>query len=94
MGLTKNIKGLCTLDRSVSLCRESIEVTRVTGKIIYASWEMYDQNDIKLAGVSRNYFVDKDELEESDVFPVIFENIANYKVNRRKVFSEIEIVVD
>ena len=92
MKMTKRIKGMCAMDGVNFACIGSLESFHQRGKVVYASWEMRREDGTLLAGVSREYFINKDNIEESDILPLILYNIANYRLGRKRIFSEITIV--
>ena len=53
---------------------------------------MEDEKGGILAGRSRNYFVDNEAPSESAAIELILADIKKYRMGRKKVFSEIEIV--
>ena len=88
----KKIKGWCSVDGASFPCCGSLEILHKKGKSIYASWKMQGEDETILASVSREYFTDKDQIEESDVMPLILNNITNYRLGRKRIFSRVEIV--
>jgi hypothetical protein len=88
----KRIKGLYSMGGSTVPCFGKIEILNRTEKNVYASWEMRAENGSTLAGVSRNYFVGKQNVSENDLLPIIINNVINYRIGRKKIFTRVEIV--
>ena len=86
------IQGLYTSDSNPILCKGEIRILRQEQKVFYASWHMEDEKGGILAGRSRNYFVDNEAPSESAAIELILADIKKYRMARKKVFSEIEIV--
>lgn len=88
----KKVVGLCSLEGSPSPCAGKIHILKRTGKNVYASWHMHDLAGGLLAGVSRNYFIEKDIFEDEDVLELILVNILQYRIMRKRVFSSVEVI--
>jgi hypothetical protein len=73
-------------------CIGKIKILHRTGKSIYAGWEMHIEDGTSLAGVSRNYFMNKENASEEEVIPFILDNIMNYRIGRERVFTEVQVI--
>ena len=95
-GLIKKIQGLYNPDENPVLCKGEIKILRRDRNVVYAAWHMEDENGGNLAGVTRNYYVEEENVSESAAIELAIElilaNIKKYRIGRKKVFSEIEIV--
>ena len=92
MSPIKQIQGLYTSDGNHTFCKGEIKILRQEQKVFYASWNMQDEKSVNLAGKTRNYFVDNEKLSESTLIELILADIKKYRIGRKKVFSEIEVV--
>lgn len=88
MELVRQIEGVCTIDGGDWFkCTGTITVANQSGKSIYASWSMHDENDRVIASRSRSYFFKEEAVDEEKLLIAIMQNIINYRVARQKIFS-------
>lgn len=88
------IKGVALIGDSSIPCMGEIEILNFSPehRTAYAWWRIFDTDGKLLAAKSRNYFIDKDTLVESDIIELALKNITNYRMGRKRVFSEVEII--
>lgn len=75
-------------------CMGTIKILRRTGKSVYASWEMHTEDGTNLGGVSRNYFMNKENALDEEAIALILDHIMNYRIGRKKVFAEVQIIIE
>jgi hypothetical protein len=93
MGLIVQIQGLYTPENDPIHCKGVIDILRQEQKVVYASWQIRDENGVQIGSVSRNYFVDKEKVSDIDAIELILNDIRNYSIGRKKVFSEIQVLI-
>ena|SRR5258708_3342030 len=92
--LIKKILGFALINDSRIPCGGEIKVLKVDRqhKTAYVSWQVVDENGQLLASKSRNYFLDKEKLTETDIVEAVLDNILKYRMGRVHLFSELKIV--
>lgn len=73
-------------------CIGKIQILHRTGKPVFASWEMHSEDGTSLAGVTRNYFMNKENASDKEVIPYILENVINYRIGRKRIFTEVQVI--
>ena len=53
--------------------------------------EFLMENKIGIAGITRNYYFGEVNSPQEKILEMILEDIQKYRMNRRKVFSDIEL---
>jgi hypothetical protein len=92
MNFQRHVKGRYSWSGVTGLCSGTISARPgTTKKTIYASWNMYDESKAFLGSRARTYFIDKDDIQEADIIPLILNNISNFRIERERIFSDIEI---
>jgi hypothetical protein len=86
------IEGTCISENAPFKCRGEIEIVNRTDKTVYASWKVYDEVGNFIAAVSRNYFMGEGNLTNYDLAKLVIDNILKYRMSRRKIFLEMEII--
>ena len=74
-------------------CIGKIQILHRTGKSVYASWEMQIEDGKNVAGVKRNYFMNKENASDQEVIPFILDNVMNYRIGRKRIFTEVQVVL-
>lgn len=87
------ISGKCTDENRVINCFGKIEIRKIDDvhKVGYDSWQIFDENNVGLVGVTRNYYFGEVNNPQEEILKMILIDIQKYRMNRRKVFSEIKI---
>ena len=73
-------------------CIGKIQILHRTGKSVYASWELHIEDGTSLAGIKRNYFMNKENASDQEVIPFILDNVMNYRIGRKRIFTEVQVI--
>ena len=87
-----HIRGVCHMQSPSMSCIGTIQILNRNGKSVYASWEMHIEDGTNLGGVSRNYFMNKENASDEEVIPLILDHIMNYRIGRKRFFTEVQIM--
>ena len=63
---------------------------------IYANWQTFTLSGDNIAGRGRTYFIDKDNIDKathSEVVSLVMEDVLRYRINRKKAFTEVEVIL-
>lgn len=87
------INGKYNDESRVNNCFGKIEILNIDDeyKTAYVSWKISDEQDIEIAGITRNYFFGETNNPQEEIIKMILIDIQKYKINRRKIFVEIEV---
>ena len=88
------IAGICHMQSPPINCIGSVTILHRHGKSVYASWEMHTEDGTNLGGVSRNYFMNKENALDEEAIALILDHIMNYRIGRKKVFAEVQIIIE
>jgi hypothetical protein len=74
-------------------CTGQIEFKRLNSKQVYVSWSISDQEKL-IASVSDSYYLNDIGNTEDHVklLPKVIQKISDYKINRKKIFSELKVL--
>lgn len=80
-------------ENQITDCFGKIEILSIDNehKTSHASWQIFDENEIAVAGVTKNYFFGETKIPQEKILEMILTDIQKYKINRQKIFSEIEV---
>jgi hypothetical protein len=93
MIIQKKIGLLCNLNGKKSQCVGDIHIDKINEKTAYGQWQILDETGKNIAGVARSYYHGKGEsVQEKEILDLVIENIENYRVSRKQVFSNIQII--
>ncbi|MBC7922996.1 MAG: hypothetical protein H7Z75_18110 [Ferruginibacter sp.] len=85
------VTGVAIIDNEKMHCSGEIEILSVNEKQVYATWKMF-AGDSAIASVSRNYYVPSNTTSESEILKLVIENIAKYRMGRKRTFSDVVVV--
>lgn len=88
-----SIRAKCTIDDANFVATGHLRILWIKNKEAYAEWQMNDAEGNSLAGVTRRYFIDDEDPNENKIIDMIRYNIENYSISRKKIFSDLEIVL-
>lgn len=73
-------------------CFGKVEILKIDDKhkVGYASWQIFDENETGIASITRSYFFGQVNNPQEEILKMILIDIQKYRMNRRKVFSEIK----
>jgi hypothetical protein len=86
------IKGKAWLDGETIDCFGEIKILSIEGKMAYASWHIWDNRNIPIASLSRQYYTGDINYSKDYIIKMVLDNILKYKPGRRKIFTNIEII--
>lgn len=68
-----------------------IGIRRKEDKKAYVAWNMSDDKGNRLGGVSREYYLGE-FYDENKLVEMILENIRRFRINRKRIFFDVEII--
>lgn len=86
------IQATCKIGDESFVSTGVITFAEANGNEVYAQWEMYDQKGDRIAGVAQTYYVSGDEPTENRILEMVRYNIEHYRIDRRRIFFDPEIV--
>jgi hypothetical protein len=86
------IKAIACIDNNITSCEGRIEIHWKKGFQAYATWNLSSEG-APLASRSSNYYFKEDLHSEEDLMNNILSKIQEYRIDRKKVFSEVQLIV-
>lgn len=86
------IQATCKIGDERFVSTGVITLAEAKGDEVYAQWEMYDQEGDRIAVVAQTYHFSGDEPTESRIVEMVRYNIEHYRLDRRRIFFDPEIV--
>ena len=86
------IQATCKIGDESFVSNGVITFAEAKGDEVYAQWEMYDSKGNRIAGVAQTYYFSGDEPTESRILETVRYNIEHYRIDRRRIFFDLEIL--
>ncbi len=84
------IKATANIDGQIIICLGDIQINWIKEPQAYITWRLFNGKTL-VASKSENFHY-RENVEEADLVQKVIKKIEKYRINRNKVFSNVELI--